>query len=168
MTTTEPPAADPAQAPSVAAAVTFRPARRDDVQAIVALLADDPLGAAREDVAQMAAYRQAFERIQQSSDTTLFVGEYAGRVVATYQLSIMPGLSNAGRTRAQIESVRVAADLRSAGIGARLIANAEARARAAGATILQLTTHNMRKRAHTFYDRLGFTASHIGYKRDLD
>ncbi len=146
--------------------VTFRPARLEDVPAIVALLADDPLGAARES-ATLAPYEAAFARIAASADMHLIVGERQGRVVATYQLAIMPGLSNAGRTRATLEAVRVAAELRSQGVGALLVADAEARARAAGAGILQLTTHKSRSRAHAFYDRLGFTPSHIGYKRDL-
>lgn len=134
--------------------------------AIVALLADDPLGAARE-AGTLAPYEAAFARIVASDAMHLIVGEQAGRVVATYQLAIMPGLSNAGRTRATLEAVRVAAELRSQGIGGQLIADAEARARAAGAGLLQLTTHKSRARAHAFYDRLGFTPSHIGYKRDL-
>lgn len=145
----------------------FRPARRGDVEAIVALLADDPLGAQRE-TAGLAAYLEAFDRIAADTATTLIVGEEGGRIVATYLLSILPGLSSGGQTRAQLESVRVAIDLRSQGIGAGLVADAETRARAAGATLMQLTTHKSRARAHAFYDRLGFTPSHIGYKRALD
>lgn len=146
--------------------VTFRLADAADVPAITALLADDPLGAARES-SDASAYLEAFERITTSGAVQLVVGEAGGHIVATYQLAILPGLANAGRTRAILESVRVAADLRSQGVGALLVADAEARARAAGAGVLQLTTHKSRTRAHAFYDRLGFTPSHIGYKREL-
>lgn len=145
--------------------IRFRAAGREDVAAIVALLADDKLGAARE-TASMDTYLAAFERIA-ASDMQLIVGEAEGRVVATYQLAIQPGLSLGGMTRAVVEAVRVAADLRSQGLGAALMADTEVRARKAGAGVIQLTTHKSRGRAHRFYERLGFTASHIGYKRTL-
>ncbi|MFC2969273.1 GNAT family N-acetyltransferase [Acidimangrovimonas pyrenivorans] len=147
--------------------LTFRSATRDDVPAIVALLADDPLGAQRE-TGGMADYLAAFDRIAADANSQLVVGEQDGRVVATYHLNILHGLSLRAASRAQVESVRVAADLRSRGVGAALMADAEARARAAGCRLIQLTTHKSRGRAHAFYDRLGFTASHIGYKRSLD
>lgn len=147
--------------------VRFRPARREDVAAIVALLADDPLGAQRE-TAGAATYLAAYDRIAADPNARLIVGEAAGRIVATYQLNFLHGLSLKGATRAQLEAVRVAADLRGRGTGALLVADAEARAKAGGARLLQLTTHKSRARAHAFYERLGFTATHIGYKREID
>lgn len=145
---------------------TFRPATARDVPEIVAMLTDDHLGAGREG-ADLSAYLDAFARIEASNGTLLIVGEMGDRVIATYQLSILPGLAMQGRIRATVESVRVASDLRSQGLGALLMADAEARAKAAGAGVLQLTTHNSRTRAHAFYERLGFTQSHKGYKREL-
>ena len=147
-------------------AVTFRLARRGDVPALVAMLADDPLGAARE-TADMAPYLAAFDAIAASPAQHLIVGEQAGRIVATCQLTLLPGLSRQGATRALVEAVRVAADLRSSGVGALLMAEAEARARADGAVLIQLTTDKSRHRAHAFYDRLGYEQSHLGYKKAL-
>jgi GNAT superfamily N-acetyltransferase len=82
-------------------------------------------------------------------------------------LTILAGLSRGGSRRALVEAVRVAADLRSQGIGARMMADCEARARAAGATIIQLTTDRSRTDAHRFYERLGYQASHLGMKKPL-
>lgn len=130
------------------------------------MLADDPLGAARE-TADLAPYLAAFDAIAASPSQHLIVGEIAGRVVATCQLTLLPGLSRQGATRALVEAVRVAGDLRSAGLGAALMAEAEARARAAGAVMIQLTTDKTRHRAHAFYDRLGYEQSHLGYKKAL-
>ncbi|MCE6950736.1 GNAT family N-acetyltransferase [Cereibacter sphaeroides] len=146
--------------------ITFREARREDVPAIVGLLADDLLGVGRE-TAPLETYQAAFDQIAAAPGMLLIVGEIDGRVIGTYQLAILPGLSLGGTTRGLIEAVRVASDWRSQGFGALLMADAEARARAAGATLLQLTTHQSRERVHRFYERLGFTASHIGYKRAL-
>lgn len=147
----------------------FREATLADLPAILALLRDDPLGAAREPAAlDLAPYAAAFARIAASAEQQLIVGERDGQILATCQLAVLPGLSNRGRVRGQVEAVRVAADQRSQGIGAALMAEAEARLRAAGCGVIQLTTHRSRARAHAFYERLGFTASHIGYKRDLE
>ena len=150
----------------MATGVTFRPATAADVPALVALLADDPLGAAREGT-DLSPYLAAFADIEAQPGQRLIVGEHAGRIVATAQLTILPGLSRQGARRALVEAVRVVADLRSQGLGAALMAECEARARAAGASVLQLTTDKSRLRAHAFYDRLGFTPSHIGYKKPL-
>ncbi len=145
----------------------FRPAERGDVPAVVALLRDDALGAGRE-ADDMARYLAAFDAMQAEGANTLIVGEDAeGRIVATYQLTFISGLSLRAARRAQVESVRVASDLRGHGIGAAMFADADARARAAGCSLMQLTMNKSRTDSARFYQRLGFTPSHIGYKRDL-
>jgi GNAT superfamily N-acetyltransferase len=147
-------------------AVSFRLARRTDVAAIVALLADDPLGQGR-DGAELAPYLQAFDEIAANPMHQLIVGESAGEIIATCQLTLLAGLSRQGAKRMLIEAVRVKAALRGQRIGEALMAEAESRARAAGAQVLQLTTDKSRLRAHAFYDRLGYTPSHLGYKKAL-
>ncbi|THD84828.1 GNAT family N-acetyltransferase [Aliigemmobacter aestuarii] len=146
----------------------FRDAIAEDVPAIAALLADDPLGQGREG-ADMAPYRAAFAALSANPMHQLIVGEDdAGRIVATCQLTILHGLSRQGMIRALVEAVRVAPDLRSKGVGAALMRMAEARARAAGARIIQLATDKSRHRAHAFYERLGYEPSHLGMKKPLD
>ncbi|MFG6082348.1 GNAT family N-acetyltransferase [Paracoccus litorisediminis] len=147
-------------------AVSFRPAQAADVAAVVALLADDILGRGREGT-DLAPYLAAFEAMQAEAANQLIVGTIGPDIIACYQITFISGLSLTAARRAQIEGVRVAPDLRGQGIGADLIADAENRARAAGCTLLQFTTNKARLEAHRFYDRLGFTASHIGYKKSL-
>ena len=145
----------------------WRAAIHSDVAAIVGLLADDVLGAGREG-SDLAPYLAAFEAMLAEGGNHLIVAEdHAGRIVATYQITFISGLSLRASRRAQIESVRVASDLRGQGIGRLLMVDAEGRARAAGCRLLQLTTNKSRSTAQAFYTGLGFTASHIGYKRDL-
>ena len=146
--------------------ILFREAQRADVPTIVALLVDDQLGATRESDS-MDMYLAAFDRLHQEHGNTLIVGEADGRIVATYQLTVITGLSLRAARRAQIESVRVASDLRGQGIGALMFADAEARARDAGCSLIQLTMNKDRTDTARFYQRLGFTPSHIGYKRQL-
>lgn len=146
--------------------VNFRPASRGDVAAVVALLADDMLGKGREGT-DLAPYVAAFDAMQDEGANLLVVGTVGDTVVACYQITFISGLSLTAARRAQIEGVRVAGHLRGQRIGEALIADAEARARAAGCTLMQFTTNKSRAQAHRFYDRLGFTPSHIGYKKSL-
>ena len=144
--------------------ITIRRARHDDVAAIVAMLADDHLGRARERLEHPlpASYREAFERLDADPNITLVVAEEAGRVVGSLQLCILPGLSSQGASRGLIEDVRVASDRRSRGIGEQLVQWAVSEARARGCRLVELLTHQTRVDAQRFYERLGFTKSHVG------
>lgn len=144
-----------------------RRAVRTDVASIVALLADDELGATREGT-DLAHYERVFDAISRDRAQYLaVVQDEQDRVVATMQLSIVPGLSRNGATRLQVEGVRVAGSERSAGLGAAMLSWAHDHGRARGAALSQLTTDRVRRRAHAFYDRLGYEASHVGFKRPL-
>ncbi|XUJ36066.1 N-acetyltransferase family protein [Bradyrhizobium japonicum] len=144
--------------------VSIRPARREDVAAIVAMLADDHLGRARERVEDPlpASYYQAFERVERDQNLTLVVAESEGRVVGCLQLAILPGISTQGGIRGLLEDVRVASDCRSRGIGEQLVQWAVAEAKARGCDLVELLTHQTRTDAQRFYKRLGFAASHVG------
>ena len=146
--------------------VHFRHATRDDVPAVLDLLRDDKLGATRED-APLKDYLAAFADMHAERGNTLIVGVLGARIVATYQLIFISGISLRASRRAQLEGVRVASDLRGRKIGSAMIADAEARARRAGCALMQLTMNESRMETAHFYTRLGFTPSHIGYKREL-
>ncbi|CCE06427.1 conserved hypothetical protein [Bradyrhizobium sp. STM 3843] len=145
-------------------AITIRNARRDDVAAIVAMLADDHLGRARERIEDPlpAVYFAAFEAIVRDPNLTLVVAEQAGRVVGCLQLCILPGLSSQGASRALVEDVRVASDRRSRGIGEQLLQWAIGQARERRCKLIELLTHHSRVDAQRFYERLGFERSHVG------
>ncbi|WP_158668649.1 GNAT family N-acetyltransferase [Bradyrhizobium guangdongense] len=144
--------------------VSIRPARREDVAAIVAMLADDHLGRARERVEDPlpASYYDAFARVERDPNLTLVIAESAGRVVGCLQLAILPGLSSQGGVRGLLEDVRVASDCRSRGIGEQLVQWAVVEAKARGCNLVELLTHQTRVDAQRFYKRLGFAASHVG------
>ena len=145
--------------------VRIRPARRDDVAAIIAMLADDALGRGRERIEDPlpASYFQAFDRVARDPNLALVVAEDGGgQVVGCLQLCILPGLSSQGASRGLIEDVRVAGHCRSRGIGEQLVQWALAEAQAKGCKLVELLTHNTRVDAQRFYKRLGFAASHVG------
>ncbi|MFC7702033.1 MULTISPECIES: GNAT family N-acetyltransferase [Bradyrhizobium] len=147
-----------------AESVSIRPARREDVAAIVTMLADDHLGSARERVEDPlpASYYEAFARVERDQNIHLVVAESGGRMVGCLQLAILPGLSSQGGLRGLLEDVRVASDCRSRGIGEQLVQWAVTEAKARGCNLVELLTHQTRTDAQRFYKRLGFTASHVG------
>lgn len=147
----------------------FRRARPDDLPSIIALLADDELGAAREITTDPPhpRYVSAFEAIASDPNQILLVAEFEGAIAGCLQVSIIPGLSRAGMTRGQIESVRIARSRRGSGLGRDMISHAVDICRGRGCELVQLTTDATRKDAHRFYESLGFTPSHIGMKLGL-
>ncbi|QWB24493.1 MULTISPECIES: GNAT family N-acetyltransferase [Streptomyces] len=145
----------------------IRAAVTDDVPAIVGMLADDPLGAQRESPDDLAPYLTALERLSSDPNQRLVVAVREGRVVGTLQLTIIPGLSRRGATRSIIEGVRIHADERGSGLGTQLIEWAISESRDSGCQLVQLTSDTSRTDAHRFYERLGFTASHTGFKLSL-
>lgn len=151
----------------------LRHAARADLPAIVRLLADDAIGAGREHGTDMAPYELAFEAITADPAHLLLVGELvpqgdeAGPVVATFQLSFLPGISRHGAWRSQLEGVRVAGAVRGQGIGKLMVQWAIDESRRRGCSLVQLTTHASRTGAQRFYAQLGFEASHVGMKLEL-
>ncbi len=153
-------------------AVVVDRARAADVPAVVALLRDDVLGAAREgDPAEdvdLGPYLEAFAVLDADPHQLLVVVRAADdTVVGTLQLTFITGLSRGGATRLQVEAVRVATSMRGSGLGAALLGWAADLGRARGATLAQLTTDLRRTDAHRFYERLGWVHSHAGLKLDL-
>ncbi|WP_299131657.1 GNAT family N-acetyltransferase [uncultured Amaricoccus sp.] len=145
-------------------AIEIRDATLADLPAVVAMLADDMLGAARETGVVDEAYLEAFRAIQAEPNCRELVAVLDGAVVGCFQLNFLPGLGRRGAWRAQIEAVRVAQGRRGRGVGAAMMAWAIARARERGCILVQLTTDKRRHDAHRFYRRLGFEATHEGMK----
>ncbi|MER7337177.1 GNAT family N-acetyltransferase [Streptomyces sp. NPDC000075] len=131
------------------------------------MLADDPLGATRESPDDLTPYVAAFKRLTEDPHQHVMVAVRGERVVGTLQLTFVPGLSRRGSTRSIIEGVRVHADERGGGLGTRFIEWAVERSREEGCRLVQLTSDVSRTDAHRFYERLGFTASHVGFKLQL-
>jgi GNAT superfamily N-acetyltransferase len=149
----------------VPADLEIRPATLDDLPTIVEMLARDSMTS--QSSSPTPGQFKAFEEITAHPDNELIVATLDGQIVATLQLTFIPGLSNDGAWRAQFEAVRVRADLRNQRIGTRLIEWVIERARTRGCRIVQLTSNIARVDARRFYERLGFIASHTGMKLSL-
>jgi GNAT superfamily N-acetyltransferase len=147
----------------------IRPAIRDDVPAIVRMLADDPLGAIRERYADPlpAAYWDAFAAIEADPNQLLIVADVDGEAAGVLQLSLIPGRTGVGSSRGLVEGVGSDRPRRGAGLGEVMVTWAIDEATRRGCRLIQLTTDKQRPDAHRFYERLGFVATHEGMKRDL-
>lgn len=145
----------------------FRKANKQDVIEIVKMIADDKLGALREDFQDPLPekYYSAFENISNDPNQELIVVDTeVGQIIGTLQLSFIQYLTYKGGIRAQIESVRIRKDQRGKGIGEQMFLWAIERSKERGAHLLQLTTDKKRPEALKFYEKLGFVGSHEGLK----
>lgn len=146
----------------------LRKAKRDEVPAIVRMLADDGLGRGREQTDDLKPYYAAYDAMANDPNNLLLVAESGGEIVGTLQLTFIPGLARKAAKRAQIEAVRVSSRHRSEGFGQRMFEAVIDLARQEGCALVQLTTDKKRPDAHRFYERLGFVATHEGMKLALD
>lgn len=151
--------------------VLLRRANSEDLRALVRLLADDPINVTRGDVgddSDLPSYANALARIIDDPANDLIVAAENDRIVATLQLTLIPGMPRRGATRLLVEAVWVAADRRSAGIGGAMMRWViDTAAPALGADLAQLTSDAARADAHRFYERLGFVGTHIGFKFEV-
>ncbi len=148
------------------AVLELRRAEPSDLAAVLRLIVDDQISSSRESQ-DLEPYKAAFERIDADPAQLLVVAVAGDEVVGTLQLTLIPGLSRVGALRAQVEAVRVQGDQRGRGIGEAMLRWAVDEARRRGCAIVQLTTDKRRTDAHRFYARLGFDASHEGFKLRL-
>ncbi len=142
----------------------MRRARREDVAAILALLADDDLQKLS-DAAVTLAHEAAFASIDSDDNQLLAVAVKEGNIIGCIQLTFIPGLSRNGMWRCHIEAVRVARALRGKGLGGKMLdwANETACKRKCG--MAQLLMDKSRLDARRFYEAIGFEASHQGFRR---
>jgi GNAT superfamily N-acetyltransferase len=149
--------------------LAFRLAVFEDLPSIVRMLAEDDLGSQRERVEEplLESYCLAFTEIEKDSNHEMIVAEIDGEVVGTLHLIFIPSISYQGGLRAQVESVRVHGKYRGQGIGSEMMRWVVERARGRDAHLIQLTSHRSRKDAHRFYEKLGFSGSHLGMKLSL-
>lgn len=147
----------------------IRKAVEADLLSVIKLLADDQLGSQRETISSPLAlvYREAFAKMERQSGNDLYVALEGDKIVGCMQLTLISGISRKGMTRMQIEGVRVSKEVRSSGLGKKMMEYAIDLAKASHCGLVQLTTDKTRLDAHRFYERLGFEESHLGMKLNL-
>lgn len=149
--------------------VEIRTAERGDVAAIAAMFAQDTLGGHGDSAepADLPLYLAAFDRIAESSNDALHVAVLGGEVVGTFQTTLITSLTGKGASSLTIEAVHTRGDMRGRGIGQAMINHAIAQATNKGARLVQLMSNAARTDAHRFYESLGFSRSHAGFKIKL-
>ena len=149
--------------------LVYRPARSADIPQLVAMLADDPLGASREGDPDNPEreYLDAFDAIAGDPNNLLAVVEHGKELVGMLQLTFIPYLTHMGSWRCLIEGVRVKREFRSQGIGRMMFQWAIGQAEQRNCRLVQLTSNKQRPEAIRFYESLGFVPSHEGFKLEL-
>ena len=149
--------------------ITFREAKAEDLERIVEMLSDDLLGSKRErfELPLPSSYEKAFKAIDADPNNELVVVNHKGKIVGVLQITFMPYITHQGGWRATVEGVRISSDVRGMGVGSQMIEYAIARAKERGCHLIQLTTDKQREDALRFYERLGFNATHEGFKMKL-
>jgi GNAT superfamily N-acetyltransferase len=149
--------------------VLVRPAERKDIGAIAGLFADDAVGGHGDTADESARprYEAAFGRIIYSPNDMLYVAEWKGAVVGTFQTTLVTTMSGQGSSSLTVSAVQTRADLRGHRIGEQMMRFAIEEAQAKGARLVQLMSNAKRADAHRFYERLGFAKSHAGFKMKL-
>lgn len=148
---------------------TIRDATANDIGAIVELSIAGAVEPNRYPPLDLAnpGYLSAFAAISSDPNQRLVVVEDQGDIIATVQITFIPGLPGNGAWRGQLESVHVRQDQRGKGVGAELVNWAITRCRERGCSSVQLTSNKKRLDAHRFYERLGFVGTHAGFKLGL-
>ena len=149
--------------------LSFRDATPDDLGFIVRLIVDDNVAPSADlpDQPHHPRYIAAFDAIATDPNQQLVIAEFEGQVVGTMQLTYIPGINRLGELRSLIEAVHIAPTHRNLGLGGEMIGWAIEQARARGCGLVQLTSNKKRLDAHRFYERLGFSESHEGFKLAL-
>lgn len=150
--------------------LVYRQAQENDLCTLIEMLADDQLGAHREDSSKPvnAAYIEALKIITDDPNNELIIAEIKEEsetsIIGMLQLTFIPYLTYKGSWRCLIEGVRVHKEYRSKGYGKQLFEWSINRAKVRGCNMVQLTSNKQRSDAIRFYNDLGFKASHEGFK----
>ncbi|MBM7071991.1 GNAT family N-acetyltransferase [Shewanella sp. 202IG2-18] len=149
--------------------LNFRQAQHKDIETLISMLADDELGRQREDLSTPLnqKYLDVFAAIDADPNNELLVVEQNETLMGMLQLTFIPYLTHIGTWRCLIEGVRIHADFRGQGMGEKMFEYAINRARQRNCRLVQLTSDKQRPDAIRFYEKLGFKASHEGFKLSL-
>jgi GNAT superfamily N-acetyltransferase len=134
-------------------AIEIRPATRNDLSAILALMVDIETD---DQVLDLSAAEAIFERMKSYPNYTIYVTVSEGKVIGTFSLLIMDNLAHMGAPSGIVEDVVVHSSWRGQGIGKQMMQFAMLQCQKAGCYKMALSSNLIREQAHKFYDQLGF------------
>lgn len=105
-----------------------------------------------------------YERMQHQTDACVLVAREGDHILGTVSGFCCRGLAGDFLV---IEDLVIREDLRGRGIGSSLMAGIHAYGRDAGCLYSLLVSSGFRKRAHAFYEKLGYTEDVRGFRKDL-
>jgi ribosomal protein S18 acetylase RimI-like enzyme len=135
-----------------------RDAQPSDVSAVLRLigqLADAP---------DEATFRARFERVLATDDHRIIVADVEGKVVGVLHMFERPALEKS--CEAIVQALVVDSEARSSGVGEALMREAEAWAQRRKLPSVSLYSRVDRKRAHAFYERIGYRIKATSVRMD--
>ena len=93
----------------------------------------------------------------------IYVAEFEQKIVGTFALIFVGGISHGARNSCIVEDVVVAPEVQGAGIGKQMMRFAMQRCASGDCYKLVLSSHLDRSNAHRFYERLGFRKHGYSY-----
>lgn len=155
---TSAPKPEPKPAPKPEPKLALRDARRKDAEAISALIAALGYEATAADIRRRLA-------MLSKAGQEILVAE-KGKLVGVLTTSVMNVLHRP-KPVGRISMLVVAEDVRGAGIGGALVAEAEKRLAAKGCGLVEVTSNRTRLRAHAFYEKLGYERTSYRFAKSL-
>lgn len=134
--------------------IIIRQAGLSDLPVLVDLYALLDIGPTKQ-LSLDEAQRQ-FSRYEEYPNYRVYVAVVGEQLVGTFALIIIESLAHGGTPFAIVEDVVVREDWQGKKIGQTMMHFAMARCADAGCYKLALSSHLQRKRAHEFYESLGF------------
>jgi ribosomal protein S18 acetylase RimI-like enzyme len=116
------------------------------------------------DSADEAASRARFERVLATDDHRVIVAEVDGKVVGVLHMFERPALEKL--CEAMVQALVVDSEARSSGVGETLMREAEAWAQSRRLPSVSLYSRVDRKRAHAFYERIGYRVKATSVRMD--
>lgn len=145
--------------------IVIREARGEDLARVLELYREGGIDAGESFSPEEA--RAQLEGFRQYPSYRVFVAEFEGEIVGTYELLIMDNLAKRGQKSATVEDVTVATKYRGRGIGRAMMQHALQLAKDARCYKLALSSNLSREDAHAFYEGLGFEKHGYSFRVEI-
>ena len=132
----------------------IRIAEEKDLSSILDLYAESDIDNGQ--ILDISKAEKIFRRIESYPNYNVYVALLNNEIVGTFELMIMDNLAHLGTPSGIVEDVVVRSGFRSQGIGKKMMIFVLDECKKNGCYKMTLSSNIERKRAHQFYESLGF------------
>lgn len=128
--------------------------QKEDLPDILALYAVEDIN--NGNVLPLRDAENIFNKIQSYPNYKIYIAKCNKNIVGTFSLAIMDNLAHMGRPSGLVEDVVVEKEMRSQGIGKKMMEYALKICKESNCYKMCLSSSLIRERAHSFYEKIGF------------